>query len=178
MSKKYIVLDRDGVINVDLFDYVLKNEDFQFENGSLEAILKLYENDYEIIIATNQKCINLNLITADGIKQINDFWIGKVKEKGGDVLHVGVCPHRDEENCDCRKPKTGLLIAAEKKLNISLEGCYFIGDKLSDLECAIAHGCKPILVKTGYGTKTYESTFPEESLVFENLKSAVDWIVS
>ncbi len=82
MSKKYIVLDRDGVINVDLFDYVLKNEDFKFENGSLEAILKLYENDYEIIIATNQKCINFNLITADGIKQINDFWIRKVKEKG------------------------------------------------------------------------------------------------
>ena len=81
MSKKYIVLDRDGVINVDLFDYVLKNEDFQFENGSLEAILKLYENDYEIIIATNQKCINLNLITADGIKQINDFWIERSKKK-------------------------------------------------------------------------------------------------
>ena len=93
-------------------------------------------------------------------------------------MHVGVCPHRDEENCDCRKPKTGLLIAAEKKLNITLEGCYFIGDKLSDLECAIAHGCKPILVKTGYGTRTYESNFPEESLVFQNLKSAVDWIVS
>ena len=70
------------------------------------------------------------------------------------------------------------MVAAEKKLNITLEGCYFIGDKLSDLECAIAHGCKPILVKTGYGTRTYESTFPEESLVFENLKSAVDWIVS
>ena len=178
MSKKYIVLDRDGVINVDLFDYVLKNEDFQFENGSLEAILKLYKNDYEIIIATNQKCINLNLITADGIKQINDFWIQKVNEMGGEISHVGVCPHRDDENCDCRKPKTGLLVAAEKKLNITLEDCYFIGDKLSDLECAVAHRCKPILVKTGYGAKSYESNFPKESLVFENLKSAVDWIVS
>ena len=100
MPKKYIVLDRDGVINVDLFDYVLKNEDFKFENGSLEAILKLYENNFEIIVATNQKCINLHLKSAEGIDQINNFWIQKVKEKGGDILHVGVCPHRDEENCN------------------------------------------------------------------------------
>ena len=115
MPKKYIVLDRDGVINVDLFDYVLKNEDFKFENGSLEAILKLCENNFEIIVATNQKCINLHLISAEGIDQINNFWIQQVKEKGGDILHVGVCPHRDEENCNCRKPETGLLVDAEKK---------------------------------------------------------------
>lgn len=178
MPKKYIVLDRDGVINVDLFDYVLKNEDFKFENGSLEAILELHKNNYEIIVATNQQCINLHLISAEGIDQINNFWIQKVKEKGGKILHVEVCPHRKEENCDCRKPKTGLLIAAEKKLNINLKGSYFIGDKLSDLECAISHGCKPILVKTGYGSRTHKSSFPKESMIFENLKSAVDWIVN
>lgn len=178
MPKKYIVLDRDGVINVDLFDYVLKNEDFKFENGSLEAILKLCENNFEIIVATNQKCINLHLISAEGIDQINNFWIKQIKEKGGDIFHVGVCPHRDEENCNCRKPETGLLVDAEKKLNINLKGSYFIGDKLSDLECAISHGCKPILVKTGYGTRTYKSRYPKESMIFENLKSAVDWIVN
>lgn len=178
MPKKYIVLDRDGVINVDLFDYVLKNEDFKFENGSLEAILKLCENNFEIIVATNQKCINLHLISAEGIDQINNFWIKQIKEKGGDIFHVGVCPHRDEENCNCRKPETGLLVDAEKKLNINLKGSYFIGDKLSDLECAISHGCKPILVKTGYGSRTYKSRYPKESMIFENLKSAVDWIVN
>ena len=178
MPKKYIVLDRDGVINVDLFDYVLKNEDFKFENGSLEAILKLCENNFEIIVATNQKCINLHLISAEGIDQINNFWIKQIKEKGGDIFHVGVCPHRDEENCNCRKPETGLLVDAEKKLNINLKGSYFIGDKLSDLECAISHGCKPILVKTGYGSRTYKSCYPKESMIFENLKSAVDWIVN
>ena len=120
----------------------------------------------------------MHLISAEGIDQINNFWIQKVKEKGGKILHVEVCPHRKEENCDCRKPKTGLLIAAEKKLNINLKGSYFIGDKLSDLECAISHGCKPILVKTGYGSRTYKSRYPKESMIFENLKSAVDWIVN
>ena len=177
MPKKYIVLDRDGVINVDLFGYVLKNEDFKFENGSLKAILKLHENNYEIIVATNQKCINLNLISAAGIDQVNNFWIQKVKEKGGDIFHVGVCPHRDDENCNCRKPKTGLLVAAEKKLNINLKKSYFVGDKLSDLECAVSHGCKPILVKTGYGTRTFSSSYPKHTKVFGNLEAAVDWII-
>ena len=55
---KYVVLDRDGVINVDLFDYVLDTKDFKFEKGSFDALVKLGENDFEIIVATNQKCIN------------------------------------------------------------------------------------------------------------------------
>ena len=177
MSEKFIVLDRDGVINVDLFDYVLKKESFEFENGSIEALIKLYKNGYKIVVATNQKCINLGLISDEGIKKINNFWINKIKELGGDILHVGVCPHRDEENCNCRKPKTGLLIGAEKKLNINLKESYFIGDKLSDLECAVSHGCKPILVKTGYGSRTFSLNYPKNTEVFENLKAAVDWII-
>lgn len=178
MPDKYIVLDRDGVINVDLFDYVLKKETFEFEKGSIEALIKLSKNNYQIIVATNQKCINLGLISAEGIEKINNFWINKIKELGGDILHIEVCPHRDEENCNCRKPKTGLLIAAEKKLNINLKESYFIGDKLSDLECAVSHGCKPILVKTGYGSRTFSSSYPKETKVFENLKAAVDWIIN
>ena len=70
---KYVVLDRDGVINVDLFDYVLDTKDFKFEKGSFDALVKLAENDFEIIVATNQKCINLGLISAEGIEEINDF---------------------------------------------------------------------------------------------------------
>ena len=98
MPDKYIVLDRDGVINVDLFDYVLKNETFEFEKGSIEALIKLSKNNYQIIVATNQKCINLGLISAEGIEKINNFWINKIKKLDGDILHIEVCPHRDEEN--------------------------------------------------------------------------------
>ena len=93
-------------------------------------------------------------------------------------IEVRACPHLPERNCNCRKPKTGLLIAAEKKLSINLKESYFIGDKLSDLECAVSHGCKPILVKTGYGSRTFSSSYPKETKVFENLKAAVDWITN
>lgn len=177
MRNNYIVLDRDGVINVDLFDYVLENKTFEFEKGSKEAIAKLAQKNFKIIIATNQACINLGLISAEGIKDINNFWIKKVRENNGEILHVEVCPHKKSEDCNCRKPKTGLLESAEKKLNISLKNCFFIGDKLSDLECAVSHGCKPILVRTGYGAMTEADPFPNETKVFDNLKGAVDWIV-
>ena len=75
MNPKYIVLDRDGVINVDLFDYVMDTKDFKFEDDSYEALIELGKNGYEIIVATNQKCINLGLISFEGIEKINSYWI-------------------------------------------------------------------------------------------------------
>ena len=80
MSQNYIVLDRDGVINVDLFDYVLENETFEFEEGSIDAIATLTKHNFKIIIATNQTCINLGLISSQGIEEINNYWIDEVKK--------------------------------------------------------------------------------------------------
>ena len=70
--------------------------------GSFDALVKLAENDFEIIVATNQKCINLGLISAEGIEEINDFWVSQVTEVGVTVKSVEVCPHRDEEMCNCK----------------------------------------------------------------------------
>jgi D-glycero-D-manno-heptose 1,7-bisphosphate phosphatase len=177
MSNKFIILDRDGVINVDLFDYVLEEKTFEFEQGSVNALLKLHKNNFKIIVVTNQTCINLGLISAQGISDINNYWIRQIEELGGSILHTEVCPHERSENCGCRKPDTGLLESAEKKLNINLRGSYFVGDKLSDLECASSYGCKPILVKTGYGGMTLSESLPSETKIFENLEEVVNWIV-
>ena len=88
MKPKYIVLDRDGVINVDLFDYVLDTKDFKFEEGSLDALIELGKNNYEIIVATNQKCINLGLISSEGIKVVNDYWVNIVSKEGVNIKSV------------------------------------------------------------------------------------------
>ena len=179
MNPKYIVLDRDGVINVDLFDYVMDIKDFKFEDDSYEALIELGKNGYEIIVATNQKCINLGLISFEGIEKINNYWIDIVAKAGVKIKSVEVCPHRDEENCDCRKPKTGLLKNAEKKHKISLKNCFFIGDKISDIECALAHGCIPILVETGYGLRSIQERGSRENLTIKkNLNEAVKFILS
>ena len=175
-EQNYIILDRDGVINVDLFDYVTKPVDFRFEEGSLEALSLLSEKKFKIIVATNQACISLGIASKDQINVVNSHMKQKVREHGSDILHIEVCPHKAEDDCACRKPKTGLLIQAEKILDIDLKGSYFVGDKFSDIQCAIAHECKPLLVKTGYGEITLKNHDTSQAQVFENLLSATRFI--
>ncbi len=173
---KYIILDRDGVINVDLFDYVTNPNDFKFETGSLEALKLLTTHNFKIIVATNQACISLGIATQEEIENVNLHMKQKVEEFGSEILHIEVCPHKPEDNCNCRKPKTGLLTSAEELLNINLKGCYFIGDKFSDVQCALNHECIPLLVKTGYGETTLKNHDTSQAKVFENLFSATKFI--
>ena len=175
-DQKYIILDRDGVINVDLFDYVTKPDDFKFEEESLEALSMLSNNNFRIIVATNQACISLGIASKDQIDIVNSHMKQKVREYGAEITHIEVCPHRPEDNCECRKPKTGLLLQAEKALSIDLSGSYFVGDKFSDVQCALAHECKPLLVKTGYGEMTLKNHDTSQAKVFENLLSATKFI--
>ena len=175
-GQKFIILDRDGVINVDLFDYVTRPADFKFEKGSLEALSLLSENNFKIIVATNQACISLGTATKDQIDAVNSHMKQIVLENGSDIFHIEVCPHRPEDNCECRKPKTGLLVQAEKSLGIDLKGSYFVGDKYSDVQCALAHDCKPLLVKTGYGEITLKNHDTSKAKVFENLLSTSKFI--
>ena len=173
-----VVLDRDGVINVDLMTYVTSPQEFEPIKGSLEAIARLNEKGFKIAIATNQACIEKGIITDNELDSIHNYMIELLKPLGGSVDYIAYCPHAPETNCDCRKPKTGLLKNAEKKHGISLKDCYFVGDKLSDIECALAHGCKPILVETGYGTRSIaERGSREDLIIVKNLREAVKKII-
>ena len=175
-NQKYIILDRDGVINVDLFDYVTNPIDFKFEEGSLDALSLLSKNNFNIVVATNQACISLGIASKDEIDKVNSHMKQKVKEHGSKILHIEVCPHKPEDDRECRKPRNGLLLQAEKALGINLAGSYFVGDKFSDVQCALAHKCKPLLVKTGYGEITLKNHDTSQAQVFENLLSATKFI--
>lgn len=178
MSEKVIVLDRDGVINEDLWGYVTVLEEFQPIEGSLEAIAKLTEAGFIIAIATNQACINKKIITEKELNEIHDYMLRLIEEAGGRIEFVAFCPHAPEEGCGCRKPKTGLLKQIEGYLGISLRGSFFVGDKEADMLCATNFGCDPILVKTGYGAITLSSsTCPPKEKCFRNLLSAVNYIL-
>ena len=178
-SKSIIVLDRDGVINEDLWGYVTKKEEFKFIEGSLEAIRKLHENGYTIAIATNQACINKKIISENELKEVHDYMNSVIESNGGYISYIAFCPHTPEENCSCRKPEIGLLQEIEKKAKHSLKGGFFIGDKESDFSCARRFGCIPILVETGYGTISLKSDKrPPKDRCFKNLLSAVDYILN
>ena len=178
-EEKVVILDRDGVINVDLMTYVTSPAEFEVIEGSLEAMAKLTANNYKIAIATNQACIGKEIITEEGLKNIHDHMINLLSKAGGLINHIAYCPHTPAANCKCRKPEVGLLKEIEEELNIPLKGKYFIGDKDSDIKAGRNFGCTPLLIKKGgYGEKVFRTVnSPPDEQCFDNLNDAVNYIL-
>tara|TARA_B110000438_G_scaffold277683_1_gene300539 strand:- start:1773 stop:2327 length:555 start_codon:yes stop_codon:yes gene_type:complete len=177
---KLVVLDRDGVINVDLMTYVTKPEEFKAIEGSLEAISLLNNSGYKVAIATNQACIERKIISENELGRIHDHMKELLSEVGGEIAFIAYCPHVPESKCGCRKPEVGLLKEIEEKFQTSLEGKFFVGDKESDILAGRNHGCKPLLIKKGgYGEKVYGTdNSPPPEHCFNNLEEAARYILS
>ncbi|MEE4145226.1 MAG: D-glycero-beta-D-manno-heptose 1,7-bisphosphate 7-phosphatase [Halieaceae bacterium] len=149
-----IVLDRDGVINEDCDDYIRSLADWRPLPGSIEAIADLSRGGYTVAVATNQSGLNRGYFGLHELEAIHAALCRQVEALGGVIAGIFYCPHRPDEACRCRKPATGLLVAMEDALGVSAHGAVFIGDSLKDLQAARAHGCLPLLVKTGRGVET------------------------
>jgi D-glycero-D-manno-heptose 1,7-bisphosphate phosphatase len=128
-SSRYIVLDRDGVINVDLFDYVRDPKEFEFEHKSVQALKKLSDKNVKIVVLTNQACVSHKTATEEMINNVHDHMKNELKKVGADIELILFCPHANEDNCECRKPKTGLLEKAEAELGISLKIVFLLVTK-------------------------------------------------
>ncbi|MEM6582388.1 MAG: D-glycero-beta-D-manno-heptose 1,7-bisphosphate 7-phosphatase [Pseudomonadota bacterium] len=152
-----IILDRDGVINEDSPDYIRGLNDWQPIPGSIQAIADLSLAGFLIVIATNQSGLARGLFRLDNMQAIHARLHQLVAAKGGNIAGIFYCPHRPEDDCNCRKPGVGLLQVAERELGISLRDAWFVGDRMTDLQTAAAFGCKPVLVKTGRGVATLEA---------------------
>lgn len=151
---KWIVLDRDGVINFDSDDYIKNADEWKPIPGSIEAIAKLSKAGYSIAIATNQSGISRGLFDLDDLEAMHEKLTSLVEDEGGRISGIFYCPHLPDDDCHCRKPKTGLLDEIEIQFGTKLDGAPFIGDSEKDLQAATTKGCTPILVKTGKGTAT------------------------
>jgi D-glycero-D-manno-heptose 1,7-bisphosphate phosphatase len=176
---KIVILDRDGVINVDLMTYVTSPEEFEVIDGSLEAIGRLTANGYKVAIATNQACIEKEIITKAELKKVHDHMVELVSKVGGEINYIAYCPHLPESHCKCRKPELGLLHEIEEGLATSLKGRYFVGDKESDMLAGRNFGCIPLLIKKGgYGEKVFGTeNSPPEDRCFDSLNGAVNYIL-
>lgn len=150
MPVKTVFLDRDGVINKEV-GYLHKIQDFEFIDGVFEACLYFQSLNYQIIVVTNQSGIGRGYYDEDDFHIINNWMLGQFKNKGIEILDVFFCPHDPESNCDCRKPKPGMLNQANEKHNIYMEKSWMIGDKEADVAAANSAGIKnTILVKSGH----------------------------
>lgn len=151
-----VILDRDGVINEDSPDYIKSPEEWIPIPGSLEAIARLCRAEYRIVIITNQSGIGRGLFTIDTLNRIHTRMLEHIRQKGGEIDAIMICPHTPEDSCDCRKPKPGMFLELAQRLKINLNGVPAVGDSLRDLEAAQAANASPVLVRTGNGLHSQE----------------------
>lgn len=153
--KKAIFLDRDGTLNID-HGYVHEIDNFQFIDGSIEALKKLKEMDYLLVLVTNQSGIARGYFSEKQFLALTEWMDWSLADRGIDLDGIYYCPHHVnglgeyKQDCDCRKPKSGMLLKAIKELNIDPTQSFMVGDKIEDLQAGI--GAKVqynILVKTG-----------------------------
>ena len=177
-NQHYILLDRDGVINRDSDEFIKSPEQWLPINGSLEAIALLNAHGYQVVVVTNQSGIARGLFDEAMLEKIHAKMRRLVSEKGGAIAAIYYCPHGPDSDCDCRKPKAGLLKAFAADFNADLTMIAVVGDSLRDLQAAEAVGAQPILVKTGKGQQTLLNNPQLNFLVFENLYDAATYITA
>lgn len=142
-----IFLDRDGVINRQrVADYVVTWEQFEFLPGVLDALREASAFGFPLFVITNQQCVGKGLISDEGLSKIHARMIACVNEHGGDIRAVYVCPHIEGDDCDCRKPKPGMLVRAAEEHGLDLAASWFIGDSGRDVVAGHDAGCRTILV--------------------------------
>jgi len=176
---KLVILDRDGVINFDSAQFIKNPAEWKPIPGSLEAIARLNQSGYRVVVATNQSGVGRGLFDMDTLNAIHEKMHKSAAALGARLDAVFYCPHAADAGCECRKPKAGMFRRISETLNVNLAGVPAIGDSLRDLEACALMGCQPMLVLTGKGTKTKaDGDLPLGTLEFADLAKAVDWILS
>lgn len=175
---KLIILDRDGVINRDSEAFIKSPDEWIPIPGSLEAIARLNQAGYRVVVATNQSGIARGLFNMQALNAIHHKMHTAAQSVGADIDAIFFCPHAADDNCDCRKPKPGMMHAIAKRFEISLKGVPTIGDSLRDLQAGFVVGCDPYLVLTGKGQRTHDKGgLPPGTMVFANLSEVVDHLL-
>lgn len=144
---KAVFLDRDGVINFKRDDYVKNVDEFVMITGAAKAIKLLNDNNFLVIIITNQSAVNRKLVTHDMLESIHVFMKNQLEREGAFIDGLYYCPHRPDEDCECRKPKPGLILDAIKDHNILPGKSWFIGDSETDMIAAKSAGLATIKMK-------------------------------
>jgi D-glycero-D-manno-heptose 1,7-bisphosphate phosphatase len=176
---KLVILDRDGVINHDSDLFIKSPDEWRPIPGSLEAIARLNHAGFRVVVATNQSGIGRGLFDMATLNAIHEKMHRALAQVGGRVDAVFFCPHTADSECDCRKPRTGLLEEAGRRFNVDMTTVPCIGDSLRDLQAAEAVGAQPMLVLTGKGEKTLrEGTFPKNTVIFPDLAFAASALLA
>jgi len=175
---KLIILDRDGVINHDSDQFIKSPEEWKPLPGSLEAIARLNQAGYRVVVATNQSGVGRGLFDMPTLNAIHEKMHKACAQAGGRIDAVFFCPHTADSECECRKPKSGMIKEIAERYGMDLQGVPSVGDSLRDLEASAGLGAQPILVLTGKGQKTQaKGGLPEGTLIYPDLAAVVATLV-
>lgn len=184
--KRAVFLDRDGTINVEV-DYLHRRTDFAFIPGAPQAIRRLKEAGYLVVVVTNQSGVARGYYDEAAVSALHAHIQEELAAIGTRIDAFYLCPHHPSEGvgeyrveCDCRKGAPGMLLRAAREHDIDLAASWMVGDKLADIEAGMAAGSRPILVRTGYGLMDegkVAAGFPGTS-VCDDLAAAVELILS
>lgn len=177
MNKKILILDRDGVINQDRDDYVKSADEWQAIPGALQAIARASQAGWIVTIASNQSGLARGLFDEAALNAMHNKMRQGVEQHNGRIDSIFYCPHSPDDNCDCRKPKPGLLQQIARHYDCNLSSAVFIGDSLKDIQAAQAVNAMPVLVRTGKGANT-EAALPGNTVsVFDDLAAAINTLL-
>ncbi len=175
---KLIILDNRGVLNFSSDTFVKTPDEWKPLPGSLEALARLSQAGYRVVIATNQPGIGRGLMDMETFNAINEKMYKAVNLAGGRIDAIFFCPHAKADKCNCRKPKTGMYNEIIQRYGIDLKNIPIIGDSLRDMQAAAKAGALPTLVLTGKGEKTKaRHALPDGTKVFDNLAGVADSLI-
>lgn len=170
-----VILDRDGVISEEP-DGIPSVIEWQALPGSLQAIARLSQNGYRVVLAVNQAELAGRKFTIEEFNAINQKMLSHLAQYGGMIEAIFFCPCSPrEQNCNCRKPKPDMLKDIASRLRINLEKVPYVGDRITDMQAARTAGAKPVLVKTGRGAQIVkDGKVPKDVPVYEDLAAFVN----
>ncbi|MDI9333529.1 MAG: D-glycero-beta-D-manno-heptose 1,7-bisphosphate 7-phosphatase [Cytophagales bacterium] len=178
---KLIILDRDGTINHDRDDYVKSVDEWIPLDGALEAIAKLSQAGYTMVVATNQSGLGRGLYDMAALNAMHDKMHRLLRKVGGRVDAIFFCPHNPASGdapCHCRKPRPGLFEKIRDRYGVDMTTVASVGDTLRDLQASVAVGCAPHLVRTGKSQHQTPEHLPEGTRIHADLMAFADWMIA
>lgn len=173
-NRRAFFLDRDGVLNEDR-GYISRLEDFVMIPGAAQAVAELSRDGWLVVVFTNQSGVARGMLSAERLEEIHAKLRSEIAKAGGELTAIYACPHGPDSDCDCRKPRDGMLRRAAAEHNIDLTASIAVGDSSRDIAAGHAAGCRTILVLSGQTRAYNAATFPEPKphFVCANLSEAV-----
>jgi len=176
ITRPVVFLDRDGTINVD-HGYTYRREEWEFIEGAPEAICRLKEAGFAIAVITNQSGIARDYYTLTQMETLHQYIQKRLADQGAEIDALAYCPHGPQENCACRKPRTGMAAQIETSLDCEIDyaASWTIGDKPADIGFGLALGTKTILLRSRYWSPEQLETKPDH--IANSLSEAVAYLL-